>query len=353
MKKYFLFLILLSPFGLFSCSLDQLNTDYSEHYNSNHTFHTSQNSLENVVISKNLEFYALPNKKVEKEIIKKMKKSKKKIWIEMYMWTNRNIADAVINAKKRGVEVKVNLEPNVYKTPKVNLSIISYFQKRGIEVKYTDNDRYKFTHAKFGIIDDEFFISTGNFTNSFFKNREYILFGKDPTIHTFLTSLFQADYDHKNVYTSIKIPGTIAVAPIDARKKITALLQKADSKIQIYTQYLFDDEIRNELEKIHNSRKNIQISVCTSNTEENREAAQKYKNLNWKLAGSPYLHAKIIIIDDKIVFLGSQNLSQNALDNNREVSIIFSDRPEIVKSIQKHISTHCKKLSEINTNIRQ
>ncbi len=105
------------------------------------------------------------------------------------------------------------------------------------------------------------------------------------------------------MYTSIKIPGTIAVAPIDARKKITALLQKADSKIQIYTQYLFDDEIRNELEKIHNSRKNIQISVCTSNTEENREAAQKYKNLNWKLAGSPYLHAKIIIIDDKIVFL--------------------------------------------------
>ncbi len=105
------------------------------------------------------------------------------------------------------------------------------------------------------------------------------------------------------MYTSIKIPDTIAVAPIDAREKITTLLQKADSKIQIYTQYLFDDKIRNELEKINNSQKNIQISVCTSNTEENREAAQKYKNFNWKIASSPYLHAKIIIIDDEIIFL--------------------------------------------------
>jgi len=33
----------------------------------------------------------------------------------------------------------------------------------------------------------------------------------------------------------------------------------------------------------------------------------------------PYLHTKMILIDDEILLLGSMNLSANSLDNNREI----------------------------------
>jgi phosphatidylserine/phosphatidylglycerophosphate/cardiolipin synthase-like enzyme len=33
----------------------------------------------------------------------------------------------------------------------------------------------------------------------------------------------------------------------------------------------------------------------------------------------PYPHIKLLIVDDEIVFIGSTNFTQNALDNNREV----------------------------------
>jgi phosphatidylserine/phosphatidylglycerophosphate/cardiolipin synthase-like enzyme len=43
-----------------------------------------------------------------------------------------------------------------------------------------------------------------------------------------------------------------------------------------------------------------------------------------KLA-TPYLHAKMILIDHKILLLGSMNLSANSLDKNREIWILLTD----------------------------
>lgn len=71
-------------------------------------------------------------------------------------------------------------------------------KENDIPVKYTDNDRYVFTHAKFWIIDDVYFISTGNWTKSFFsKNREYIYSDSDATTRKFLEKIFEKDYLHE------------------------------------------------------------------------------------------------------------------------------------------------------------
>ncbi len=38
-----------------------------------------------------------------------------------------------------------------------------------------------------------------------------------------------------------------------------------------------------------------------------------------------YMHAKIIIVDGRIAFVGSENISAQSLDQNRELGIIVSD----------------------------
>jgi cardiolipin synthase A/B len=38
-----------------------------------------------------------------------------------------------------------------------------------------------------------------------------------------------------------------------------------------------------------------------------------------------YMHAKIIIVDGRTAFVGSENISTQSLDQNRELGIIISD----------------------------
>jgi phosphatidylserine/phosphatidylglycerophosphate/cardiolipin synthase-like enzyme len=37
----------------------------------------------------------------------------------------------------------------------------------------------------------------------------------------------------------------------------------------------------------------------------------------------PYIHSKYFVIDDRYTYIGSMNLSTNAMDNNREIGIVL------------------------------
>jgi phosphatidylserine/phosphatidylglycerophosphate/cardiolipin synthase-like enzyme len=39
---------------------------------------------------------------------------------------------------------------------------------------------------------------------------------------------------------------------------------------------------------------------------------------------SPYIHAKLIMVDGKQAFIGSQNYTSTSLDQNREVGVVIS-----------------------------
>ena len=42
-----------------------------------------------------------------------------------------------------------------------------------------------------------------------------------------------------------------------------------------------------------------------------------------------YMHAKLIIIDQRLAFVGSQNLTRVSLNNNREVGIIIKNADSV------------------------
>jgi phosphatidylserine/phosphatidylglycerophosphate/cardiolipin synthase-like enzyme len=48
-----------------------------------------------------------------------------------------------------------------------------------------------------------------------------------------------------------------------------------------------------------------------------------------KILKKPYIHAKILLIDDKFLILSSINLSSNSIDANREIWIILTDKTMI------------------------
>lgn len=168
--------------------------------------------------------WILPDKKIKEELITSLDTAKHRVWIEIYLWTDTDILDAVVEAHTRGVDVRVILDGNVYGLPRANAKIYDTLTDVGIPVVYSDSYRFTFTHAKFLLIDDRFYISSGNFTRSFFEsNRDFIYSSTDRDILSFLGEVFLADFDYRSIDIST-IPHAIILSPTDSSPKLSLLL---------------------------------------------------------------------------------------------------------------------------------
>jgi cardiolipin synthase A/B len=254
------------------------------------------------------------------------------------MWTDKDILAAMIQAHDRGVDVRVILEGNVYGLPHANTAFLNALKAVKISTVYADTYRYAFTHAKFWLIDDRFYISTGNLTRSFFEgNRDFIFSSSESGTLDFLEQVFQADALHEGVDRA-KIPSHVVVSPIDARTKIEGIMTSAKQEVIVYTQTLEDDDIKEILTTQQNAW--VRVRVCTAVNESNTESASGTA-LAWTFLAKPYLHGKIIIIDNKKIFLGSQNLTKNSLENNREIGIILAPTSDMFARISSLFQKDC------------
>lgn len=198
--------------------------------------------------------------------------------------------------------MRVILEPSVYGTPMINRSMANKLTDAGIPVVYSDSARYTFTHAKFWIIDDRYTISTGNWTKSFFsKNREYVYSGMDIGTLDFLVSLFLSDFQHLSFKFTSQIPPQMVISPLNAREQVEKLIISAQKSIVFYIQSIDDPHIFELLSQLR--YRTIKLSICTADNETNRNMMIKFPNISWKLVKNPYLHAKIIVVDNHTIFL--------------------------------------------------
>lgn len=265
----------------------------------------------------------LPDKSALEKLAHSLDIAKKRIWIEIYTWTEKSSIEAVINAHKRGVDVRVILEGNVYMTPRINDNTFNLLKKEWIEVVYADNARYSFTHAKMWIVDNQWCISTGNWSYSTFtKNRDFIYCAEDNALMKNFEEVFLSDFQHISPYFPVWIDPRLWLSPENMRSWISDELEKSKKNLYIYNQTISDTEILAILEK--KSHSGVDVRICQADQWESRE--QQWKSLvkySFKSAWlkKPYLHAKLILRDDEEIILWSVNFTQNALDNNREFAI--------------------------------
>ncbi len=93
----------------------------------------------------------------EGAIIEQLNKAGESIDIAMYYFTDRNLANAVIDAHNRGVKVRIYLDKD-QKEAKYSKS--RYLTKQGITIRYSSNSYLM--HHKFAVIDNEVVV-TGSY----------------------------------------------------------------------------------------------------------------------------------------------------------------------------------------------
>lgn len=116
-----------------------------------------------------LELWFLPDDSAAVERIKQLIHSAQKtIKIAMFAWTRRDFAEAVIAAKKRGIDVKITIDKGM--AGGINAKIVNLLQQNGIVVKLSQGTAL--LHHKFMYVDSNLLVNgSANWTaNAFAKN---------------------------------------------------------------------------------------------------------------------------------------------------------------------------------------
>jgi phosphatidylserine/phosphatidylglycerophosphate/cardiolipin synthase-like enzyme len=278
--------------------------------------------------------FILPDEK-EGPLLKEIEKAQKSINLEMYLLSNKKIIQALKDAKKRGVEIKIILEKNPYNLEWFNKKIFKEFKESGIQIKW-GNPEFSLTHSKFMIIDDQVvIIMTCNFTYSGFnKSRDFGLINFDSKDVKEIKKLFEADWQNKSFTSSRQ---NLVISPTNSRSKLENIIKNAKSEILVMAEIMGDQEIQKFLSKAQERGVRIKILLADiKDSEINRETEQYFQthNIQIKYLKKPFLHAKIIIVDNKILYLGSINFSSPSLDENRELGILLVNK-NLIQQVRK------------------
>ncbi len=119
-----------------------------------------------------------PGQDCTREIVEVLNHARQSVYVQAYSFTSQPIASALVEAKKRGVDVKVILDKSQYKAEKYSSS--KFLDNQGIPV-WIDS-KPAIAHNKIMIIDEKIVITGSfNFTKAAQqKNAENLLIIHDP-----------------------------------------------------------------------------------------------------------------------------------------------------------------------------
>lgn len=263
--------------------------------------------------------------------------AKTSVHMTMYLLTDTTIIDALGDLKDAGKDVKVVLNQTFPPNGGDNATAFTKLKARGVDVVYAPPG-YTFTHAKTVIIDSaKVLIMTMNLTQTSAKdNREYIATDSDPADVADCEKLFAGDYGNKSVTVGGKlIVSPQGASPVDPRARLKALIDSARVSLDVEVQSLSDDTLTDAIVLAHKAKVAVRVVLATGNdvTPGQQEQITKLKAAGVPLMGvaAPYIHAKVVVVDDAKVFVGSQNFTPTALLQNREVGVVTDAKSEVTK----------------------
>jgi cardiolipin synthase A/B len=264
--------------------------------------------------------------------------AKKSVHMTMYLLTSDDVIDALGDLKQAGKDVKVVLNKSFPTSDDQNQPAFNTLTKRGVQVQWAPSG-YTFTHAKTVLIDSESaLIMTMNLTYSSPKtNREYIATDTDAQDVADLEKIFDADFTNK----AVSLPSKLVISPAGAnslhpaRSHIKQLIDSAKTTLDVEAQSLADQTIVDAIVLAHQAKVDVHVVVDaqTINTDGQTAAIAKMKQYGVPLRGlkTPDMHAKAIVVDGVRTFVGSQNMTSTALEQNREIGVLTDAPSEATK----------------------
>jgi cardiolipin synthase A/B len=254
----------------------------------------------------------------------------KSVWLEMYLLTDTNVIHALEDDANNGIDVRVMLEPHPSGVGATSVDkTLDELQAAGVKAQ-DSSPAFALTHEKGMIIDSRIaYIMTSNFSRSALggssgtTNREYGIIDTKPQDVQAVMAIFNADWNHT---TAQFTDPNLVVSPVNSRNAFVSLIGSAHHTLLIEAEEMQDSAIEAALDSA--ARRGVTVEVILpSSGVDNNQGIDAIKQAGIHVREDPrlYMHAKIIIVDGVTAFVGSENISSQSLDENRELGIIVSD----------------------------
>lgn len=270
-------------------------------------------------------------------------KTQDKIYIQTYEFSNPYFKSAFLSLLDQGKTIQVIIEDKKfqqYGDPIKQLeAFFSWYQN--IQFKSDEQMGTTYVHSKITLNEIGTWIQTANLTTSSYeKNREHFFYTEDRSLRENLQKLFSWDWNWKPL-SATELHSNLVVCPQNCREIIEFLLSHAKKSLIIQTQYITDPQI---WEILKEQSENIPLKILVADTTDNDELISYFGPWIARKFTQHYNHTKMILIDDTYLLLWSMNLSDNSLDNNREIWIILLD-PKHIEDFKKQFEEDRKRKS--------
>ena len=265
--------------------------------------------------------------------------------IKMFAFSYRPLLDAVVDAHRRGVQVKVMLNPERRDGETDNDHARNILRENEVSVSES-NPAFRVTHEKSMVVDDEYaFVESSNWTHeNFTTTRDYAVVTPRTREVTEITECFDADWSRETFVP--RDDSRLVWCPDNGRARIAEFIDSSRETLFIQNERYQDPVIIERLERA--SRRGVKIHVMARRPHhlkadklvEGVSGLRMLEDVGIKIHQLKHLklHAKMILADHQRAIVGSVNLSPGSFDHRRELAIEVDD-DTVVKRLAK-ISHH-------------
>jgi phosphatidylserine/phosphatidylglycerophosphate/cardiolipin synthase-like enzyme len=248
---------------------------------------------------------------------------------------DKRIVAALSDAQRRGVRVRVLLEPVPGGDIGTSYSAMVALVKAGIESRDA-NPAYSLTHAKYAVIDGErtLLLTYNSTAQDIATKRDFAIVDDDPADARFVQSFFNADWARSPVDS---VPPGFVVSPENSNSSLVRLVDSATRTLDVYAEKLLPSPLMDAI--LNATKRGVSVRILaapSSDTRATRERilqAVRSGQLQVHIPRSPRVHAKVLLVDGATLFLGSENVQDAPRERRRELGMIFEE-PTIAERIQ-------------------
>jgi cardiolipin synthase A/B len=258
------------------------------------------------------------------------------LWMEMYLLTDAGAIAAVTARAAAGCDVRVILEPAPYQQDGANQAAYDQLVAAGVDVRWS-LPRFTYTHAKAFTIDHRrLAILTLNLTGAGLSgNREYAALDDDPTDVAAAEAIFTADAVGAATGTST---GRLISSPESSRPALLALLGGARASLALETEELTDMAVIGAL--LDARARGVAVTLAWPGPAGGSGApftTLAAAGATVRAVGAPAIHGKVVVADDRTLYLGSVNLTPTSLDDNRELGLLLTE-PQLAAEVAEIVA---------------
>ncbi|MFM2080945.1 MAG: hypothetical protein RLZZ219_1627 [Cyanobacteriota bacterium] len=273
-------------------------------------------------------------------VVELIDQARERLLIKQFKLQSEAVEQALLRAHRRGVAVRVMLNPHTSGGDRWNDEAHALLQGWGIAVAWT-SEAFPVTHEKSMVVDgDAALIATFNLADKYFsQTRDYGVISHDPAVIEQVIAGFEADWARRCFEPRLDVG--LVWSSVHSRGQMARVIDGARRRLWIQHPKFVDAVI---LERIVAAReRGVKVRVLCGgkhgisdwdilDTFSSLRVMERF-GVRVRRQQRLKLHAKLLLVDDSAALTGSMNIDRSAFDLRRELGIEV-DAPAVVARLR-------------------